>query len=60
SSSATAISNVGPGMGSIVGPSGNFENIPTAAKWFLSFGMLVGRLEVLTIIVVFSRAFWKG
>ena len=45
----TAVANVGPGMGNIIGPTGNFAPLPDAAKWILSFGMLMGRLEILTI-----------
>lgn len=60
SSAATAMSNVGPGLGRIVGPSGTFHSFPDAAKWLLAFGMLVGRLEVFTVIILFSRQFWKG
>ncbi|MDC0610868.1 TrkH family potassium uptake protein [Vibrio sp.] len=59
SGAITAVSNVGPGMGNIIGPTGNFESLPTAAKWILSFGMLMGRLEILTIIVLFFPAFWR-
>jgi trk system potassium uptake protein len=59
SSAATAMSNVGPGLGPIVGPSGTFQNIPDAAKWLLSFGMLTGRLEVFTVMVLFTRHFWR-
>jgi len=60
SSAATAISNVGPGLGNVVGPSGTFQTLPDAAKWLLSGGMLIGRLEVFTIIVLFSRTFWRA
>ncbi|OEJ69220.1 TrkH family potassium uptake protein [Magnetovibrio blakemorei] len=60
SSAATAISNVGPGLGPIVGPSGTFQSLPDAAKWMLSAGMLLGRLELFTILVLFSRTFWRG
>lgn len=60
SSAATAISNVGPGLGPIVGPSGTFQSLPDAAKWLLSGGMLLGRLELFTILVLFSRTFWRG
>ncbi|GAB2640499.1 TrkH family potassium uptake protein [Vibrio panuliri] len=59
SGSITAVANVGPGMGTIVGPTGNFAPLPDAAKWILSFGMLMGRLEILTILVLFFPAFWK-
>lgn len=60
SAAATAISNVGPGLGPIVGPSGTFQTLPDAAKWLLSAGMLLGRLELFTILVLFSRTFWRG
>jgi len=59
SSAATAIANVGPALGSIVGPSGNFQSLPDAAKWLLAGGMLLGRLELVTVIVLFSRSFWR-
>ncbi len=55
----TAVANVGPGMGSVIGPTGNFAPLPDAAKWILSFGMLMGRLEILTILVLFFPAFWR-
>lgn len=58
SSSATAISNVGPGIASI-GPSENFFHIPTAGKWVLSFLMLLGRLELFTIAILFTTYFWR-
>lgn len=60
SSAATAISNVGPALGPITGPVGNFQSLPDAAKWLLSAGMLLGRLELFTILVLFSRDFWRG
>ncbi|MDH5188091.1 MAG: TrkH family potassium uptake protein [Rhodospirillaceae bacterium] len=60
SSAATAISNVGPGLGPITGPAGNFQSLPDAAKWLLAAGMLLGRLELFTILVLFSRDFWRG
>ena len=59
SSAATAISNVGPALGPIVGPSGTFQELPDAAKWLLAGGMLLGRLELFTVIVLFSRLFWR-
>jgi trk system potassium uptake protein len=58
--SATALMNVGPGLGPIIGPSGNFSGISDIAKWVLSIGMLLGRLEFLTIIVLFTPAFWRA
>ncbi len=57
--SATAVSNVGPGLGPIIGPSGNFQSLPDAAKWVLSIDMLLGRLEYFTLIVVLTPAFWR-
>ena len=56
---ATTLGNVGPALGS-VGPTDNFANIPMLGKWFLSFLMLLGRLELFTILVIFSPAFWKS
>ncbi len=59
SASASAISNVGPGLGSIIGPTENYFEIPTGAKWILSITMLIGRLELFTILVMLSGSFWK-
>ncbi|MGI9282823.1 MAG: TrkH family potassium uptake protein [Endozoicomonas sp.] len=59
SGAATAVANVGPGLGDTIGPAGNFASIPDAAKWLLSVGMLMGRLEVITVLVLFTPAFWK-
>ncbi|WP_299020673.1 TrkH family potassium uptake protein [uncultured Photobacterium sp.] len=56
----TAVANVGPGMGEVIGPTGNFASLPDLAKWTLSFGMLMGRLEILTVLVVFFPAFWRN
>lgn len=55
---ATSLGNVGPAIGS-VGPSQNFSHIPDLGKWFLSFLMLLGRLELFTILLIFTPAFWK-
>jgi len=60
SSAATSISNVGPALGPISGPAGTFQPLPDAAKWLLSAGMLLGRLELFTVLVLFTRAFWRG
>lgn len=60
SAAGTAISNVGPGLGPIVGPSGNFSSLPDLAKWLLSLAMLIGRLEIFTVLVIFTPAFWRG
>jgi trk system potassium uptake protein TrkH len=60
SGAATAIANVGPGIGPIIGPAGNFSSLPDIAKWLLSAGMLLGRLEILTFAVLFTPGFWKS
>ena len=57
---ATAMGNVGPGLGPIIGPEGNFSTLPDGAKWLLAFGMLLGRLELYTVIVLLVPAFWRG
>lgn len=57
---ATAVMNVGPGLGPIIGPAGNFSTLSDTAKWALSAGMLLGRLEFLTILVLFTPAFWRA
>jgi len=59
SAAAAAISNVGPGLGSIIGPSSNYSSLPNGAKWILSLTMLVGRLELFTFLVLISISFWK-
>ena len=60
SGAATALSNVGPALGDIIGPTGTFMPLPDAAKWLLSLGMLLGRLELFTILVLFWPAFWRA
>jgi len=60
SASATALGNVGPGLGAIVGPAGTFAPLPETAKWILSAGMLVGRLELFTVMVLLAPAFWRN
>jgi trk system potassium uptake protein TrkH len=59
SGASTAISNVGPGFGEIIGPTGNFSSLPDAAKWMLALGMLLGRLEILSVLVLFQPSFWR-
>ena len=59
SGAATAISNVGPGLGETIGPSGNFSSLPLLAKWSLCIAMLLGRLELFTVLVLFTPSFWK-
>ncbi|GGO83647.1 hypothetical protein GCM10011348_27930 [Marinobacterium nitratireducens] len=57
---ATALTNVGPGLGEIIGPAGNFATLTDSAKWILCFAMLLGRLELLSLIVIFTPVFWRG
>ncbi len=60
SGAATALANVGPGLGETIGPGGNFSSLPVVAKWLLIAGMLLGRLEILAVLVVFRLSFWKA
>ncbi len=60
SGAATSISNVGPGLGTIIGPNGNFSSLPDISKWILSLGMILGRLELFAILVLFLPSFWKN
>ncbi|MCF1431243.1 MAG: TrkH family potassium uptake protein [Shewanella sp.] len=59
SGAITAVANVGPGLGPVIGPAGNFASLPDVAKWALAIGMLMGRLEILTVAVLFHPGFWK-
>ncbi len=60
SGAASAIANVGPGLGDIIGPAGTFASLPDTAKWLLSAGMLLGRLELFTVYILLTRTFWRG
>ena len=60
SGAASSISNVGPGLGDIIGPNGNYKDIPNISKWILSIGMLLGRLELFAVLVLFFPSFWKS
>jgi trk system potassium uptake protein TrkH len=60
SGAATALGNVGPGLGPIIGPVGNFAPLPDAAKWLLALGMLLGRLELFTVLVLLTPKFWRS
>ena len=60
SGAASSISNVGPGLGDVIGPNGNYKNIPDLSKWILSFGMLLGRLELFAVLVLFFPSFWRN
>jgi trk system potassium uptake protein TrkH len=59
SGAATAISNVGPGLGEMIGPTHTFATLPIAAKWLLCLGMLLGRLELFVVLVMLAPAFWR-
>ena len=60
SGAATSISNVGPGLGSTIGPNGNFSTLPDVSKWILTLGMILGRLELFAILVLFLPSFWRN
>ena len=60
SGAATSISNVGPGLGPIIGPNGDFSALPDLSKWILTVGMILGRLELFAILVLFLPSFWKN
>ncbi len=60
SGAATSISNVGPGLGDMIGPNGNFKQVSDTSKWILSFGMLLGRLELFAVLVLFFPSFWRN
>ncbi|HEY8383417.1 MAG TPA: TrkH family potassium uptake protein [Microvirga sp.] len=60
SAAVSTLSNVGPGLGPIIGPAGNFSTLPDTAKWLLAFAMLLGRLELFTVLVLFLPQFWRG
>ena len=60
SGAATSISNVGPGLGEMIGPNGNFGEVSNISKWILSFGMLLGRLEIFAVLVLFLPSFWRS
>lgn len=60
SAAATSVSNVGPGLGPEIGPSGTFQTLSPFAKWVCAIAMLLGRLEFIAVFVVLSRRFWQG
>ena len=59
SAAATSISNVGPGLGDIIGPNGNFSQLTDVSKWILSLAMILGRLELFAVLVLFIPSFWR-
>jgi trk system potassium uptake protein TrkH len=60
SGAASSISNVGPGLGKIIGPDGNYKSLPDLSKWILATGMLLGRLELFAVLVLFFPSFWRN
>jgi trk system potassium uptake protein TrkH len=60
SGAAAAVGNIGPGLGEIIGPAGNYATLPDPAKWLLAIGMIMGRLEFMAVLVLFTRRFWRG
>ena len=60
SGAASSISNVGPGLGDVIGPNGNYKNLPDLSKWILTLGMLLGRLELFAVLVLFFPSFWRN
>ena len=59
SGAASAISNVGPGLGDVIGPNGNYSSLPSVSKFILAFAMLLGRLELFAVLVLFLPSFWR-
>jgi trk system potassium uptake protein TrkH len=60
SGAAAALANIGPGLGDEIGPAGNFAGLNDTAKWMLSLGMLLGRLELLAVYAIFTVSFWRA
>ena len=60
SAAASAISNVGPGLGDVIGPTGSYFSLNNEVKWILALTMIVGRLEIFTVLVLLSLNFWKN
>lgn len=60
SGAATALANIGPGLGDEIGPAGNFAGLNDTAKWLLAAGMLIGRLELMAVFVLFTLKFWRA
>ncbi|MBI3443845.1 MAG: TrkH family potassium uptake protein [Magnetospirillum sp.] len=59
SGAASALANLGPGLGPEIGPGGSYAGLPDLAKWLLAMGMIAGRLELFTVLVLFVPAFWR-
>ena len=59
SGAASSLSNVGPGLGSEIGPNSNYSGLPDQSKWLLTIGMILGRLEIFAILIIFLPSFWR-
>ncbi len=59
SGAVSAVANIGPGLGPIIGPAGNYAPLPDGAKFMLTIAMLLGRLEFFTVLVLLNRNFWR-
>ena len=59
SGAASSLSNVGPGLGSEIGPNSNYSSLPDQSKWLLSIGMILGRLEIFALLIIFLPSFWR-
>lgn len=59
SGAATALANIGPGLGTQIGPAGNFAGLNDTAKWILSFAMFIGRLEIMVVLAILTVKFWR-
>ena len=59
SGAASSLSNVGPGLGSEIGPNSNYSGLPDESKWLLSIGMILGRLEIFALLIIFLPSFWR-
>ena len=60
SGASAALANIGPGLGDIIGPAGSYAPLNDTAKWILALTMLLGRLELLSVFVLFTATFWRG
>jgi trk system potassium uptake protein TrkH len=60
SGAAAALANIGPGLGTEIGPDGNYSGLNDIAKWLLAAGMLIGRLELMAVYVLLTATFWRG
>ena len=60
SGAGAALANIGPGLGDIIGPSGNYGSLNDTAKWILTFAMFIGRLELLVVFALFTVQFWRA